>query len=364
MRFTAFLLILIGCCEPQCSADTYALVTSYVVDGQKIEDKGTAVCFAHTDRGSLVVTAAHNVQHNPDSVWISHQDDWHLCDRVHVHPSADIAVLEISRRLRVTPLGDVTPIGESVVVQGFGPRLNHSGESLWFDGTIEDSENLRGANGEHAIPGDSGGPVLYETEAGLALVGIVTRHEGDRPANRRTQFASFRARTGFVPAQTIVSFVQAQYGGCPGGVCPIRIRPQIQRPMIGIGIPIGPPRIVDTVEPAPRILQPSPKQPGPQGPSGPPGRDGRSVTKAEVEAAVNAWLDAHFDQLKGPPGPSGRDGGATDVTQLERRLSALERRPFRMVLTSDGEILDDEEYAPGEPVVLDLKRLRKSSDAK
>jgi hypothetical protein len=358
-----------GCC-PRCHADTYPLVTSYQNEKGRFEDKATAVCIAHTDRGCLLVTAAHNVASNRSSVWISDRTDWIHAERVHVHPSADLAVIELPARLQVTPLGDTTPLQQRVTVAGFGPKLNDSGESFSFVGKIEEhsaeDSTLRGLNGEHAIPGDSGGPVLYDSENGPALVGIVTKHEGDTPATHRTQFASMRARTGFVPAETIVSFVQAQYGGCPGGACPIRIRPQIQQPMIGIGLPIGPPRIVDTIERMPpvQILPPPPNStprstvgiPGPPGRDGADGRDGRSVTKAEVEAAVNAWLDANRDQLRGPAGSS------ADVSQLERRLSAVESRPFRMVLTSDGTILDDETYAPGEPVVLDLKRLRNRSD--
>jgi hypothetical protein len=316
------------------------------------------------------------VRSNPASVWISNRQNWIHADRVHIHPTEDLAVLELPARLDVTPLGDATPIGQQVTVQGYGPRLNDSGEPFAFRAMIDEETKLRGINGEHVIPGDSGGPMLFDTESGPALVGVVIEHEGSSPASYRTQFAAMRARSGFVPAETIVSFVQAQYGGCPGGVCPIRIRPQIQQPMIGIGLPLGPPRIVETIERIPQahVIQSPQRNPLPQtvapqrdcvGIPGPPGRDGRSVTKAEVEAAVNAWLDANREQLRGPAGPPGRDGHAgssADVSQLERRLSAVESRPFRMVLTSDGTILDDETYAPGEPVVLNLKRLRNRSN--
>lgn len=370
-------LILPGGCCVTCNAETYPLITSYQNQDGTFEDKATAVCFAHTDRGCLLVTAGHNVKSNPASVWVSDRTDWIHAERVHVHPSADLAVLELPARLDVTPLGDITPLGQQVIVQGFGPRLNNSGEPFSFRATIDEDTKLRGINGEHVIPGDSGGPVLFQNASGTTLVGVVIEHEGEEPAKRRTQYARYRARSGFVPAETIVSFVQSQYGGCPGGVCPIRVRPQIQQPMIGIGLPLGPPRIVDTIEriPQPYVIQSPQRNSLPQnvtpqrdcvGVSGPPGRDGRSVTKAEVEAAVNAWLDSNADRLRGPAGPPGRDGHAgssADLSHLERRLSDVEQRPFRMVLTSDGKIIDDETYAPGEPVVLDLKRLRNSSNA-
>jgi hypothetical protein len=41
----------------------------------------------------------------------------------------------------------------------------------------------------------------------------------------------------------------------------------------------------------------------------------------------------------------------------------LEQRPFRIILSSDGKIVDDETYPAGSPVVLDLKRLRSGSNA-
>ena len=280
----------------QCAADMYPLDTSYLRDGKHVEDSGTAVCIARTDRGSLLVTAGHAVEGNPASVWISDRRQWIQATNVQRHPTADLATLEVPVALEVTPLGDSTPVGDAVQVQGYGPRLNGSGESLTFFAHVTAADSLRGDNGEHAIPGDSGGPVIYETESGPVLVGVVTHHEGDVPATRRTQLARHRASTLFVPATTIVTFVQSQYGGCPRGVCPIRVRPQIQQPMVGIGIPIGPPRIVNTIEPAPR----------PQviceqltGPAGPPGPAGRSVTREDVESAVNAWLSSNAEQLRG-----------------------------------------------------------------
>lgn len=357
-------LILVGC--PYCVAESYPVLTTYERGGKRLEDQGTAVCFACTDRQSLLLTAAHNLHANPHSVWVSDKTNWIRVSRVVSHPTADIAVLELPARLQVTPLGDAAPEGAECLVEGFGPRANASGDRFWFRGQITGSEHLRGVSGEHAIPGDSGGPVLCKSSAGACVVGIVTAHDGPTPARYRTQFAREKARTRFVPAETIVTFVRSQYGGCDVGICPVpvRVRPQIQQPMLGIGIPVGPPRIVDTIErvpPPPVITQRDYAGPvGPAGPPGPAGRDGRSITRTEVEAVVNAWLSANADQLRGPPGPAGH---AADLTDLERRLSDVERRPFRMILTSDGQVIDDETYAPGEPVVLDLRRLRNSANA-
>lgn len=79
------------------------------------------------------------------------------------------------------------------------------------------------------------------------------------------------------------------------------------------------------------------------------------MNQVQVEAVVNAWLDANIDQLRQP---------ASDLTSVESRLKAVEERKFRIVISSDGKIIDDETYAAGEPVVLDLKRLRSVSDAR
>jgi len=141
-------------------------------------------------------------------------------------------------------------------------------------------------------------------------------------------------------------------------------------------MPAGPPQRVQVAEPVPRVFVPEdqPTRPvpdqisvqGPPGPQGPPGRDGRSVTQAEVESVVNAWLDANRDQLRGPAGPQGPpgpSGGSASTAALETRLTTLENRPFRIILSSDGKIIDQEEYPAGSPVVLDLKRLRSGSNA-
>jgi hypothetical protein len=160
--------------------------------------------------------------------------------------------------------------------------------------------------------------------------------------------------------------------------------------MLGFGIPVGPPRVVGIAEPAPQtyIPQPQPQQipqqpqthyvqgergpAGPAGPQGPPGRDGKNVNQEQLEAIVTAWLDSNRDALRGEPGPpgdpgpAGRDGNSADpdeLTAIASRLGELETRPFRIVISSEGKVIDDETYAPGEPVVLDLQRLRKRSDA-
>jgi hypothetical protein len=363
-------------CAGDSQADVYPIEISYLRNGQHVEESGTAVCVGSSEGRSTLLTAGHVVADRPGSVWVSNRREWIAARQTFVHPTADLAIVEVDAALNVTPISDRTPAGAQVLVAGYGPALNRSGESFGFRATLTSDSTLRGEDGEHVIPGDSGGPVLCDTEQGPTVIGIVTHYVDERPAATRHDLRG--TETGFVPAETLVAFIQTQYGRrCPPGGCPIRIRPQIQQPMIGIGIPVGPPKIVDTIEPAPVRLAPQTiYQQGPAGPAGPPGPQGpagKNVNQEQVEAVVNAWLDANRDQLRGPagppgpPGPAGAAGAAghsPGVSGLEKRLSDLERRPFRIVLSSDGKIVDDETYAPGEPVVLDLKRLRSMSDAR
>ena len=88
---------------------------------------------------------------------------------------------------------------------------------------------------------------------------------------------------------------------------------------------------------------------GPQGPPGRDGKDGRSVTPQEVESIVSAWLYSNRDELA---------KAAVDLSGLESRVSALERRPFTLILAEDGKEVDRETYAPGQPVILDIRRLK------
>ena len=204
--------------------------------------------------------------------------------------------------------------------------------------------------------------------------------EGSDGPSRRDQYPG--RKTKYVSCRKIVAWMQAQYGGCPGGVCPIQIRPRVIQPMIGIGIPTGPPRIIGEavrVNPSPIYVpqqpqypkQPEPLRPVPDpafisglagqqgvpGPKGDRGADGRSVTKTEVEATVNAWLEANRDALRGEPGPS------ANIDALAARVKILEERKIRIITSDGSQIVDDETYTGSEadPIVLNIRRLTNAS---
>ena len=206
-----------------------------------------------------------------------------------------------------------------------------------------------------------------------AVGGIAYGYPGSHVCSRRTDHRGYKSVTLYTPVSAFIGWIETQY--CPNGQCPIQIRPQVIYPVGPLGFQRGPARIINIAEPVPQQYVPVPASPirpmpdpititGPRGPAGPQGPPGRSVQQAEVEATVNAWLDANRDALRGPQGEPGRDGSTADTSGLESRLSELERRPFRIIISSEGKIVDDETYEPGQPVVLDLKRLRSGSDAK
>ena len=405
-----------------CPAEVYQLTACHTRGSNVIEDQGTAVCIATNQSSSLLITTKHTVEHG-GSVWVAASGQWLEARGVESHPTMDVASLIVDAVLEASPIADDSPVGAEVLVVGYGGKLNNTVDPLSFPARIVDDGYLIGEHGEHAIPGDSGGPVYARLKDGReCCVGIVSMYtfdgmspSGHISATNRRQYASKRARTGFVKSKVIYEWCQRRYGGCANGICPIQIRQHIQQPMIGIGIPYGQPRIVNEAVPynPPQVYTPAPvPQPtprptpdpisvvgarGPAGPKGdrgepgPPGKDGadgRSVRAEEIEATIVAWLESNRDALKGEPGltgPAGRsidkadiqiavnqwlDQHATeigstppvDLSGLEARLAALEQRKIRIVTSSGKQIVDDETFsgAQDDPIVLNIDKIVKT----
>lgn len=353
---------------PTASADSVVLaVTWRAADGRMVTENGTAVPIMSNDRGSVLLTCRHVVESAPESVWVSYGGDWHLCRNVRRHPTEDIATLETGVPMKAASLADDLPDGSEVIVDGAGPALNHVEEGWYFTGQVH-GESVVNDAGLAVIHGDSGGPVYVKAASGKHVVGgiVYAYRGGEYECRRRSDHIGHGSVTLFVPCRKFVSWIQTQYSNCPGGKCPIQIRPQVVQPIGPLGFPRGPARVIGVAEPVPQQYQPVPTPdrisvtgpPGSRGPEGPPGR---SVQKEDVEATVDAWLEANINRIRGPAGPAGLAGEAADNTELESRLSNIERRPFRIIIASDGKVIRDETYEPGEPVVLDLKRLRSVS---
>lgn len=365
-RATCLLMLLIGCCGSECSAQ----VVSLNINGYE-PGRGTAFCIGETpDHKGVYLTAKHNFR-GATSAEIRVNNQWHRVSFLNEHPTADVASFEAP--IAVTPfmIADSEPVGSQVVIHGYGPEYQGR-DVCGFFGVLGKSY-IDGLKGLHPIPGDSGGPVVI----GESVVGVVRGYGTEyQETAYRSERSEERLKTIYTGVVKIRECLQQCYQSCPPGGCRIWIRNEYRQPIGFLGMPAGPPQRVQVAEPVPRVFVPEdqPTRPvpdqismqGPPGPQGPPGKDGRSVTQAEVEAVVNAWLDANRDQLRGPAGPQGPpgpSGGSASTAALETRLTSLEQRPFRIILSSDGKVIDDETYRPGEPVVLDLKRLRSVSDA-
>ena len=335
---------------------------------QQSQGNGTAVCVGHTPEGySVFLTAKHNFR-GARGGEIFHDGRWIAAEAINQHPSEDVLSFEAAADVPALQLAEAERIGESVEIRGYGPEY-HGRKASAFWGIME-TGYVAGRDGLHPIPGDSGGPVLQNER----VVGII---QGYFETAYRSDRAQERLSTSYAGLTSIRECLQQCYQPCPPGGCKIWIRNEYRQPIGFLGLPRGPVQRVQVAEPVPRVYvpedeprvsQPAPMvRQGPPGPQGPPGRDGRSITREDVEHVVNAWLDANRESLvgpQGPPGPPGQSGSAANVTQLESRLTVLEQRPFRIILSSDGKVVDDETYAPGEAVVLDLKRFRSVSGDK
>lgn len=409
------LSMLLALCCGRCDAQGYRLAIDM---GNGHIGKGTCVCIGKTTDGkSLFVTAKHNFE-DSERAWIFGTDWKHRVTDVHEHPSVDVAVFEVEeRQFRFCNLGE-PELGSRVEIFGYGPEFRDVPGNTSFSGIWRD-DHVAGEGGAHPIPGDSGGPVVKKGASGWQLVGVVSGYSPAVSVTTRNDRAADNLQTIVVPVTSIQECLSQcyQYRGCPPGGCPIYVRPQIQQPMIGIGIPVGPPRVVGVAEPAPVVQQSAIPDLSPvvrqsvrdwleanreqlRGDAGPPGHDGRSVSKSEAESIISTWLEANREQLRGEPGPAGRDG--VDGQQGERgmigvpseeeiaavidlwiqrndprirefvkqvvreefagdmdaRVTALEARRLRMMIV-DGKaktVIDDETYGPGEPVILDLRR--------
>ena len=368
-RATCLLMLVMGCLG-ECSAQCVRLD----VDGDS-PGKATAFCIGETKDGQGVyLTAKHNLR-GGTRIRIKVHGDWYTARQINQHPSADVASFEAPVIVNAFEVGANEQPGERVRISGFGPEY-HGRQPCSFFGVLE-ADGVSGERGLHPIPGDSGAPVVIGENV---VVGVISGYDTPyQHTSFRSDYAEQRLKTRYTGVIKIRECLQQCYQSCPPQGCRIWIRNEYRQPIGFLGMPAGPPQRVQVAEPVPRVFVPEDQQkrpvpdqismqgpPGPAGPAGPPGRDGRSVTQAEVEAVVNAWLDANRDQLRGPAGPQGPPGpagSAASTAALETRLTTLEQRPFRIILSSDGKIVDDETYPAGSPVVLDLKRLRSGSNA-
>lgn len=324
VRFAQTILCIVLACD-----SASAQISRLHVRGPDFVGRATAVCIGRTDSGNAVyLTARHNFE-GATSGAVAVNGEWHRITTVNESQMDDVASFEVAvSPERWKPLAESEQVGGECWVAGYGPEYTGSGLAESFHGVLLDGE-IRGDNGLHPVVGDSGGPVLQSGR----VVGIVS---GYVRTMARSDYAERGYPTVYCNLRAVRRCLQQcyQYRGCPPGGCPIYLRPQIQQPMIGIGIPVGPPKVVGVATPLPpQPLRPVPDPAfitgpagpaGPRGPAGPPGErgePGRSVTREEISVIVSAWLDANRDALRGPAGPQGPSGASATQNQIDQAVA-------------------------------------------
>jgi len=421
MRRLLMLLMISGCCLPYGRAEVYPVDIPHVAaDGIKYEDMGSSVCIGTDGDRSIFVTCKHNVEADPNNVYVSNGSGWIKAYDVQLHPSEDVALFEAKGKFKETCIiGEEVVENSDVVIHGLGPYTQSTDEGYEFRGVLFD-QYIKGEQWSHPIQGDSGGGVFVQYPDGRrAVVGIVNGYRVKEKirvrAKRRRDLIQYQPQTIYTSASVIYNFVKTQYGSCP--TCPQYIRPQIQQPMIGIGIPTGPPRVIGVTEYNPPRQQPQPAlqididaavsrymerngsrfrgpagpqgssgSPGPPGESGPPGPrgetgpPGRTATPEElvpiVAEVVQAVIDRNPERFKGVKGDKGAIGVPSQqeidtwinawlekdprVGQLLNRMESIEselnRLKERKLTIVQGEMLPDGTIKKGETNVYDLDK--------
>lgn len=376
-------------------------ISVYTKDSRE-PSSASAFYVGKTEDGNCVyVTAAHVFRGGFDSGEVILGDQRHTISEPTLgDDGADVAVFESAAKpTHGIKIVETCYAGSEIDMPGYGPYFH--GRATRIDvrrGRWTQDSRVR-LDSSRIVPGDSGCPAVGPD----GVVGVVVGYESSNPNMVEIVHSKYILRT------LSKRYVATQCG--PRG-CPIYIRPRVQQPMIGIGIPVGPPQIIHEAVPVPRPPQvyvprqeqeeydapPVQQQPKPQPPAqpqasvgpkgergergergekgergergerglqGPPGNAGASVTEEQVAAIVNAWLDANADVIKGQKGDTGPAGPVANIEQLEKRVATVEGKKFRILITNGKKVIDDESYVLGNmeesPVILDVNRLRGTS---
>lgn len=102
---------------------------------------------------------------------------------------------------------------------------------------------------------------------------------------------------------------------------------------------------------------------GPPGPQGPPGE----ITEQQISGMVGAIAKQlrNDPSLKGPQGERGPPGEITEQqvnSIVNKVIERLPPRRFVIVNGSDRQVIDDETYAPGEAIVLDVQQIVRAAE--
>lgn len=303
--------------------------------------QGSAVCVCNRGKGSILVTAKHNLA-DSSRLLLSVAGKQISARVVAEHATADVAAIECAAVLPWYRLSPIVDSSERAVIVGFGDGRKRPRYTVAKNEPIRINAHPIGWTlydvkfRPSPVFGESGGAVVNEKGMLLAV------------ACAKTPDSTEGYGVGFAT-------IAEMFAGIGWNLCP---PPQRQRqyyqsapepsPYAGDEPPFvpeaSPDRVPDSFrEPEPRreyIAGP----PGPQGPPGPPGPPGESWDRAIFRSMVSQEVAEHISQIpvqQGPPGPPGRDGESivgprgppgkdydpAKYAALEDRLTALENRP-------------------------------------
>jgi hypothetical protein len=338
------------------------------------------------------------------------------CEVIDTDKTWDLALCKLEREhpnlSGVEVASDNPSIGETLYSVGFGRGFRIFGGALrrWAQpGGQRHSDWVEHDSG--AISGDSGGPIF--NEAGK-LVGCLWGSSGATTMGTGTgRFRLFIKPLFPRLAQWRANRIGRQIAGIgvqcpPGGQCPPGYGAGYSPPASSGGAGVSPGGTPTPVEPQPQApTQPPPQAtvpgidydalaaalvpkiaeddrfrgpqgpPGPAGPRGPPGEDGADgadgeVSEAHLQAITKTLLaaireDERFRGAKGERGPRGEPGDIAEIDIDKLAANVLGKIPDTRVMLVDGgsgQVLDDESYAPGEPIVLDFQNIIRSAKAR
>lgn len=297
---------------------------------------------------------------------------------------SDICILDLEREHPTLPgvtIAERDPqVGERLFSCGFGQGFRIFGGPVtgFFQGYGGESHWV--AHQNPSVEGDSGGPIF--NERGELVGPLWGAGGGETMGSTTSRFRSFcsvlfprlaawRARrlgASGGGSTLAAAYPPASGGGCFGGTCPPRSG--------GSGVQVQPAPRPSTPPTQPQT-GPSPTspaggcdcpsedaliaaiekrlKPGPAGPQGPEGPRGAVGPRGPAGPA-------------GPPGLAGAPGKDAEI-DLEKLAEAVASRldipdGSRRVVIVDGrtrEIIEDEVYGRGEPIVLDLQTIAKEA---
>ena len=305
-------------------------------------------------------------------------------------PVFDQAVLESTDKPRGgVPLASANlAIGSSVYFAGYSSGSLKPWEArvraYASPGGNSPSDWISADGNRPSIGGDSGGPVFDETGC---YVGCLWG--GSAPASTVANNYG-RTQRFLLPWNARLSAWQSQGYGCQGGYCPPQQQAQMPQgggrqveiggnnptqPQGNLGWPSVPPaqqanagelanQIASILVADPRFRGEKGDQgeQGPAGPKGEPGQSGEVTDEMLATIAAAVYQKMRDDPaFRGPAGPAGKDGAGVSADELERiKAEVLASLPDLRVLLVDGSngtVIDDETYKPGEPLVLDFQRV-------